>query len=239
MIRLFIGTSSNGEDRVSEAVYEYTLRKNASEELDIVWMRQTHDKTSFWHGFDTHNWPTPFSGYRWAIPEYCNFQGRAIYTDEDMINFRDIKELWDVDLGDKPLGARKGTRFGGHEFCVTVIDCAKFKGFNPAEEQRRDPVFHQKCIQFFSGNTKLVHEIDPRWNCLDGENRDVQNIWQLHWTSMPTQPWEPAWFTGQTAEHPRKDLVDLFWFFVEEANKNGYNGLEPENPPVKYDIIGR
>ena len=114
VIRMFIGTSSCGEDNPIEAIYEYSLRKNCSQELDIVWMKQTNDPTSYWHGFTSHNWPTPFSGYRWAIAEYCNFEGRALYTDCDMINFKDIAELWNTDMQGKPLAARKGTRFGGH-----------------------------------------------------------------------------------------------------------------------------
>ena len=47
VIRMFIGTSSNGEDNPIEAIYEYSLRKNCSQELDIVWMKQTRDPTSF------------------------------------------------------------------------------------------------------------------------------------------------------------------------------------------------
>ena len=80
-IRMFIGSSSNGEDAPIEAVYDYSLNQNCSRDLDIVWMRQTEDVDSFWGGWNTPLWSTPFSGFRWAIPEYCNFEGRAIYTD--------------------------------------------------------------------------------------------------------------------------------------------------------------
>jgi len=240
-IRMFIGTSSNGEDNPTEAVYEYSLRKNCSREIDIVWMRQTNDPSSYWYGWNTVNWPTPFSGYRWGIAEYCNFEGRALYTDCDMINFKDISELWDIDMEGKPLAARKGSRFGGHEFCVTLIDCAAFKKLDPipAARQRTLDAYHQRCIRSFSGNDNLVKEIDARWNCLDGENLQIEYIWHLHWTSMPTQPWRPGWFTGVPAEHPRADLVNLFENLLIEANDNGYNGLTAEYPPIEYNIIGR
>ena len=92
-VKLFIGTSSNGEDALAEMAYEYSLRKNTESNVDIVWMKQTNDKDDFWHGWDSSRWSTPFSGFRWAIPEYCNFKGRAIYTDVDMINLRDISDL--------------------------------------------------------------------------------------------------------------------------------------------------
>ena len=240
-IKMFIGTSSNGEDNPIEAVYEYTLRKNCSKEIDIVWMRQTNDTNSFWHGFDTSNWPTPFSGYRWAIAEYCNFEGRAIYTDCDMINFRDMNELWEFDMKGKPFAARKGNRFGGHEFCVTLIDCDKVKNLQPVSVKRQKTLdtYHQRCIRSYSGNDDVVAELDSRWNCLDGEDRKIEDIWQLHWTKMASQPWKPSWFTGIPEEHQRKDLVELFYDLKEEAILAGYLGQPKEDPPVKYNIIGR
>jgi hypothetical protein len=35
-VRIFIGTSANGEDAEAEMTYEYSLRKNTSRELEIV-----------------------------------------------------------------------------------------------------------------------------------------------------------------------------------------------------------
>jgi hypothetical protein len=240
MIRLFIGTSSNGEDNYIEAVYEYTLRKNCTDDLDIVWMRQTHDQESYWHGFQTKKWPTPFSGYRWAIPEYCNFEGRAIYTDVDMINFRDIKELWETPLDGKPIAARTGTRFGGYEFCVMVLDCNKMKDVViPINRQRSMEEYHQRCIGRFSGNHDLVAKLDPRWNTLDGDGREVSDIYQLHWTKMATQPWKPKWFTGVPDSHPRKDLVKLLTSLSKEAETGGYLGQDPVHPYINMECIGR
>ena len=70
----------------------------------------------------------PFSGFRWGIPEACNFEGKAIYTDVDMINMRDMAELVDLEvLKGKLCLARDGKRFGGKEFCVIVFDCAKWE----------------------------------------------------------------------------------------------------------------
>lgn len=243
-IRLFIGSSSNGEDAAIEAVYEYTLRKNLNPnyELEIIWMRQTHDNKSHWHGYNTHSWPTPFSGYRWAIPEYCGFQGRAIYTDVDMINFRSISDLWETDLEGRMFAARKGTRFGGHEFCVMVIDCEKAKDhLIPVARQRSIDGYHQRCISTFSGNGQFVTDLDPRWNCLDGDGRQVNEMYQLHWTKMATQPWLPRWFSGNPEKHPRQDLVDLFHSLQTEAAAAGYEQRNyiPNDLFGPYDIIGR
>ena len=123
-IRIFIGTSANNEDSDAEMVLEYSLRKNSSRELMITWMRQTHDESSIWGGWQTQRWSTPFSGFRWAIPEACGFSGRAIYMDVDQVNLRDIADLHNTPLQGRPCAARPGVRFGGHEFCVMLIDCA-------------------------------------------------------------------------------------------------------------------
>ena len=168
-VRIFIGTSANGEDAAAEMVYEYSIRKNASVPVEITWMRQTKDVSSIWGGWLTQNWSTPFSGFRWAIPEACDFKGRAIYTDCDMINFKDIQELIDIDMQGKPVAARRGSRFGGHEFCVIVFDCKAFEEYSiPVSRMKNIPESHHRMISKFSG-TDLVQDLDPRWNCLDGE----------------------------------------------------------------------
>ena len=242
MIRMFIGSSSNGEDKTIEAAYEHSLRKNCSEELDIVWMRQTNDEDSYWNGFATHTWPTPFSGFRWAIAEYCGFEGRAIYTDCDMINYRDMKDLWETDMEGKPLAARKGNRFGGHEFCVTLIDCEAFEPYAiPVSRHRNISEVHQRNINRFSGNDELVKELDPRWNCLDGEEYDLSEIYQLHFTNMATQPWTPSWYTGRALPHPRTDVVEAYHTALAEAKENGYDpeSYIPNELFGDHGIIGR
>lgn len=243
-IRLFIGSSSNGEDAEIEAAYEYSLRQNCSREIDIVWMRQTNDQSSMWGGWQTQHWSTPFSGFRWAIPEYCQFEGRAIYTDCDMINYRDMADLIEIDMQDKCVAARRGVRFGGHEFCVMVFDCAKFFNYAiPVHRLKRIPESHHRFIHKFSGNSDLVHDLDPKWNCLDGEDYKLSDIYQLHFTNMATQPWKPKWFTGNHQSHPRQDVVDQFTSTLQIAKNHGYNPQvvydSLQSDVVQYDIIGR
>ena len=238
-VKIFIGSSSNGEDSYIENIYEYSLRKNCSIDLEITWMRQ--NKEGLWSHNNTQMWSTPFSGFRWFIPEICNFKGRAIYTDCDMINFKDMASLLETDMRNKPIAARKGQRFGGHEFCVMVFDCERIQDMLiPITRQKNIPEYHHRMIHKFSGNSELVEDLDPRWNCLDGEDRKIDDIWQLHWTKMSTQPWKPGWFTGVTEEHPRKDLVKLLEEMHIDAEKAGYTAnskLYKDN--IEYGIIGQ
>lgn len=242
MIKLFIGSSSNGEDATIEAAYLNSIEKHASTDVQINFMRQTNNPTSFWHGWATETWPTPFSGFRWGIAEYCGFEGRAIYTDCDMINYHDMQELMEIDMEGKPLAARKGQRFGGHEFCVTVIDCAAFREYAiPVSRAKTISETHQRMIRKFSGNDDLVKELDPKWNVLDGEDYDLNDIKQLHFTNMATQPWTPGWFTGVTQPHPREDVVQAYNDALAEAINNGYDpeALKPKQQFGSYNIIGR
>lgn len=243
-VRIFIGSSANGEDAQIEIAYEHSIRRNCSRPVEITWMRQTNDTDSIWGGWQTQNWSTPFSGYRWAIPEACNFEGRAIYTDCDMINFKDMAELLDVDLQGKPCAARRGSRFGGHEFCVMVFDCAAMRQHVlPVARQKKIAEAHHRMIGKFSGNGDLVADLDPRWNCLDGEDYSLDDIWQLHFTRMNSQPWQPAWFTGQPEKHRRDDVVEAFYHSLQLARDAGYDDAALQTKlaenNVKYNIIGR
>ena len=209
MIKIFIGTSQNGEDAVAEKTLEYSLRKHSSEPLEIIFMR---NNDSYMGTFDSGGWATPFTNLRWTIPEYCGFTGRAIYMDVDQLNLKDISELYHIDLQGKPFASRED------RLCVMVIDCE-------AMQPLLKPVSSIKRISNYGSSiywdiVKQSLHFDPRWNCLDGEKRPISDIWHLHFTSMPTQPWKPAWFRGATRPHWRQDLVDLWDRYRIEAYAN-------------------
>jgi len=235
-VRIFIGSSANGEDKVAEMAYEYSIRKNTDREVEIVWMRQSNDPNNFWYGFNCKTWGTPFSGFRWAIPEYCNFEGRAIYTDADMLNFCDMGELFDLPMNDNWILARKSPRFG-REFCVMLIDCTKFKGVST--DWKADKNGHGLLYNWFRKKKKFVGDLDPAWNSLDG---DIRPFKQLHYTNMRTQPWHPSWFAGKHEPHEHPDLEQLFWDTVERAKAEGYKvedydpTLDPSYTPVQYNV---
>ena len=238
-IRIFVGTSSNNEDSEAEMVLEYTLKKNTTHPIEITWMRQTKNENSIWGGWETDRWSTPFSGFRWAIPEACGFNGRAIYMDVDQLNLRDIADLYATDLRDCAMAARRGARFGGHEFCVIVMDCERLGDLlMPVARMKSNRDAHHRYIQMFSG-TNQVFDLDPKWNCHDGDNLALDDIWHLHYTKMSTQPWRPAWFTGKPEEHPRQDLVKLWHDTRAEAVLNGYTPVLNNDTYGDYNIIGR
>ena len=102
-IKVFVGCDPNNCDLEQMMVLDYSIRKHTQQPVEIVWMQLSRDENSAWfsdpankRGWQTEKWATPFSGFRWAIPEYCGFEGRAIYMDADMQVFKNIEELWNL-----------------------------------------------------------------------------------------------------------------------------------------------
>ena len=195
---MFIGSSSKGEDKDIEIAYEHSINKNCSEEVKIEWMRQSDDPTSYWGCWQTHTWPTPFSGFRWGIAEFCNFEGRAIYTDCDMINFRDIADLYKVDLKGKPFGmvwdafmdnGKPGKKAGRERgwYCdsVMLIDCEKAEpvmdSINKMQcwSQANSDAYKWHFIKklgapYREKSADLIHPLNALWNVFDGARPDIE-----------------------------------------------------------------
>lgn len=181
-VRLFVGTSESS-DKTIEKIYLYSLFKNTDAEIEVTWLRP-----SMFSKWKRKGWGTPFTCFRYAIPELCNFEGRALYTDCDMINFRDISHLWRTDLKGKPFGMVwdslqqnnekwKGTDSERGWWCdsIMLIDCAKAKKWvDPIEVQANWEGtykwhFMEKIGSPFRGKSEtIVQEIDARWNSFDG-----------------------------------------------------------------------
>jgi len=210
MIKIFVGTSSNGEDEKAEKALEYSLRKNSNEDIQIIWMKQSNESNSLYYGWDTSTWGTPFSAFRWSIPHACNYKGRAIYLDVDIINLKDISQLFNVEMHEKSLLMKKDEYRNFWLSSVILFDCEKLKEHMP------DINFIKswKNINHSTEITQLLNNhigvLDPRWNMLDNQPLVIQDSWNIHFTCMPTQPWKPSWFKGITREHNRPDLVNLW-----------------------------
>lgn len=253
-VRVFVGCSANGEDAESCAVLEYSLRKFSSRPVEIVWMKQTHDAASFWHGWNTERWATPFSGFRWGIPAFCGFEGRAVYTDSDVIFLADINELWSQPMASQAAVLAKGG--GSWRLCVSLWDCAAAREHVlPLDQLRTDPMAHHRMCQRVISDG-FVGSFSGDWNCLDGRGyADLADpaIKALHYTDMSTQPHlrhalprlaasgASHWFDGAVKPHARPDVEALFDRMLGEAIEAGFaveNYLPPDpfGPYVKASL---
>lgn len=244
-IRIFVGCAANHEDAESQAVLEWSIRKHATRArpLDITWMRLSRDpKSPFYSdpaarkGWRTEDWTTPFSGFRWAIPEICGFAGRAIYTDSDIIYFADIAELWNQPMDGRVVLAKEA---GGTRFCVSLWDCAAARPHVPAlAELQRDPQAHRRMTYFYRDHPHLVGRFAGSWNTHDKESTfpDLRKSppQSFHYTNIATQPQLrhalkrlkkaglKHWYDGAPREHPRPDVIAVFDALYAEAKANGY-----------------
>lgn len=182
-VRIFVGTSEY-EDKWIEKVLAYTLISNTYRDVEITWMRP-----SMFPDWNNTGWGTPFTCFRYAIPELCDFKGRAIYMDCDQMNFRDIGCLWDTDLGDCAFGMcwdtlnmnskmYEGTEYerGWFSDSVMLIDCEKAKEWVAPISEIAECDWGYKNV-FSQGinapyrdevEDKIIKRLDSRWNSFDG-----------------------------------------------------------------------
>lgn len=243
-VRVFVGTDPNHCDAESQAVLEWSIRKHASIDVEITFMMLSNDPESPFYGWDTKTWATTFSGFRWAVPELCNFEGRAIYCDSDFIFMADIRELWEQVMSPGAVAIGKG---GVHwRLCCCLFDCARARGHIPSlDKLRADSGSHGRMNQHFRAH-KLVQGFGGGgdWNCLDGKREKGMALKALHYTCMNTQPQLPYalprleaaglkhWFDGNTQPHPLEWVRNLFSDLLREATEHGH-GIEKymQEPP--------
>lgn len=234
-IRVFVGCAS-GDDAESQAVLEWTLRKHmhGARGLSLNWMRQG---AGFWKDWNTSSWATPFTGFRWGIPAFCGYEGRAIYCDSDVIFRADVAELWDQEMRGDVAILLKGTE-GKLRTCVMLMDCAKLRPhLPPIKELKRLDDPNGWFRKYLDSHRELLGKFDGQWNCADLKHfSDVNDpdLKLIHYTLMATQPHLPRakarlakegrrhWYDGETFPHARPELIELFEREFAEACANGY-----------------
>ena len=181
-IPIFIGASDHECDKIQEKILVYTLQKNTNAKLDITFLRASN-----FPGVSTLGWGTPFTGLRYVIPKLMGYQGRAIYMDMDMINFRDIEDFYNINLLGKPFGMvwdakqpAEGDERGSYCDSMMLIDCwnaPQFFNWDEVHNWYETPAgfkweFMRRIRKHENPDdrqdNRAVTKIDSRWNCFDG-----------------------------------------------------------------------
>lgn len=233
-IRLFVGADGTNCDLESQMVLEYSVRKHASQPVEIVWMQQAADGP--WSGWKCASGRTPFSHFRWSLPSVCGYQGKAIYTDSDFVFLADISELWNQDVPGVLLSKQPKKHIG--KTCCLLFDCAKAKGHVPDLKALRKMAEPQgEMTKYFRAHPELSSGFDGNWNALDGDGLAIGDprMKAIHYTRMEHQfqlkyaiPRLKAeglshWYAGPVFQHPRPDLQALFDTLYAEAISAGYS----------------
>lgn len=244
MIRVFVGADADNCDLESQAVLEWSIRKWASEPVDITWMQAGHGP---WDGWHTESARTPFSHFRWSIPSVCNYEGRAIYCDSDFIFVADVAELWHEPIPDEAILLVKNPD-GKVRTCCMLFDCARARDHVPAMGALRLMKDAQSTMLAYLKERR--HLMAPfstgDWNCIDLKGYELTDprIKAIHYSRIETQlqlkhaiprlqrEGRRHWYTGPVGPHPRPELQALFDQLLEEAIVNGY-------PPERYRIASR
>ena len=219
-IRVFVGTDQRMGR--AERVLEYSIRKHASRNVEITWMR--HGDAGFgdeWNRgpdftlpYQGRGWATGFSCFRFAVPELCEWKGKAIYLDADMIVLSDIAEIADHPSAAPCLITRKG------RFDVIRWDCAGMKRPNhewPAlrdvKPSGRKPAAYQMLLDSLG---VVGRDLDPLWDVLDTHLPSAKLV---HYTNMHWQPWHPWPERFQYPKvHPQPSAQALWDRYEKEAH---------------------
>ena len=190
-VRVFIGTDDT--QAVPTAVLKHSIlsRTDAAVEFTELCNLQTGLEDRFYTGF---------SFYRWGIPAFCDFAGRALYLDADIVVLCDIRELWDMPLGNRshlcrprpPFRFRRWAieRLGGAYASVMVIDCERARHWDFdtwCERAADDRQFYREVMWCLPGSATADRRGDlPRaFNDLDRFAPGPDEDHPLH---RPAQP---------------------------------------------------
>lgn len=210
-IQVYIGTDKWQRDSGAEDVLEYSIVKNSSRPVQIHWMRSGDPGWEIseigeggawaaggaiaggWVKGRGMTWGTPFSCFRFAVPELMGFEGTAIYLDADMLVLGDIAHLEAM----LPSGSKGIRCVNAARTDVAVIDCSWFRGkpWWPSIERMKSTqarVFeYMRLLKHWQA---LDCSLPPTWNDIDGKlyDRNPAAVDLIHYSHvMVGQPWRP------------------------------------------------
>lgn len=233
-VRIFVGTDRS--QMIGFKVLEYSLKRHTDLpiemvpliDLDLPEPRDPRQRQR-----------TGFSFARFAIPKLAGYRGRALYTDADMLVFKDIRELWTLPFnGAKVIvqeelpsdivkvGKDHSPKQRIKQCSVMLLDCSGLnwdvdrivRGLD--NEYTYEDLMQRLCIL---SEDEVSYGIPFRWNSL--EHFD-ETTCLIHYTDMPTQPWVSAenpngWIWSNEVRRMLEAGV-LTFSDLEEERKRGY-----------------
>lgn len=213
MLKIFIGWDSRFPEPAD--VLAHSLRKHSSIPLDIRYLKL--DELNIAREYDPLA-STEFTYSRFLVPHLCNFQGKAIFMDNDMLCFGDISELNDLNMDDlalrvvkhdyqptntvKMYGAVQTSYPRKNWSSLMIMNCAKLKLWTKKVVETQTGAFLHRFEEI---PDQQIGEIPDTWNTLDWMD-DSTNL--IHYTNGG------PWFE-EFKDHPHADV----WLAAREEAK--------------------
>lgn len=202
-IRVFVGTEP--KQWLASEVLRYSIAKRTKAPIEFKELKHLPLKLDV-------PMRTGFSIYRFAIPEMCQYKGRAIYLDADIVVLSDLQELLNLDMQGKGALARAinlSDLASGRYTSVMLLDCEKLTHWKLSqwvEKMNQDVQVYNDTLWVRSKG--LVNSdfgnLPENYNHLDKVDTNTKI---LHYTNLQTQPWH---FPG----HP---FANIFLRELKEA----------------------
>jgi lipopolysaccharide biosynthesis glycosyltransferase len=200
MFRIFIGWDSRFPEPAE--VLRYSLLKHSSIPLEIRYLKLDELQLSRQHDPLAS---TEFTYSRFLVPHLCNFRGKALFLDNDMLCFADMKELDELDMGPyalrvvqhdytpgntvKMYGAVQTAYPRKNWSSMMLMDCAKLRVWSKEVVETQTGAYLHR---FEDIPDAQIGELPKTWNTLDWMDEQTKLI---HYTNGG------PWFE-QYKDHP-------------------------------------
>lgn len=207
MLRIFIGWDSRFPEPAD--VLAHSLRKHASIPLDIRYLKL--DELNIQREYDPLA-STEFTYSRFLVPHLCDFQGKAIFMDNDMLCFGDVRELDELDMTGlalrvvkhdyqpsntvKMYGAVQTSYPRKNWSSMMIMNCERLKLWS---KQVVDSQTGAYLHRFEDIPDEQIGEIPDTWNTLDWMDQSTKLI---HYTNGG------PWFK-EFEDHPHADVWNI------------------------------
>lgn len=183
MIRVFIGTEP--AQWLATEVLKHSILRRTKESVEFRELKNIPLKlhTKMYTGF---------SFYRFSIPEECQYEGRALYVDADIMVQCDLKELNEMEMGEHGALARPHDDNVGYFTSVMLMQCDKLKHWQIDKWVTliNAGIANYQYTLFGMPGSLSYKDFGPfasKWNDLDHWDENTKLI---HYTNVPTQPWK-------------------------------------------------
>ena len=195
MIRYFIGYDDREAGASSVLAHSIQKRSSVPVAITTVNLAQLQKAGAYWREPNPLA-STDFSFSRFLVPYLCDFQGWAVFTDNDMLMLDDVARLWA--LRDERFAVqvvkhnhvpREETKFLGKAqtryekknwSSVMLMNCARCARLTPEYVNTATGLeLHQ--FKWLAGD-ELIGELPSRWNHLVGYDAPRQDASLVHFT---------------------------------------------------------